>query len=535
MKYQGNFNDKNRFILEVEERMTRLETQPIILSPMDEFNQTLIENLHPPRWKNPQPARRYNLVVIGGGTAGLVTAAGAGLLGGKVALIEQHLLGGDCTNVGCVPSKALIRSSRIAAAVGTASEYGISVPDEVKADFSVVMEQMRKLRSQISSNDSAARFTEEFGVDVFLGKAHFSGKNTIEVAGQKLRFKKAVIATGSHPRIPSIPGLKEAGYLTNENVFSLTENPERLAVIGGGYIGCELAQTFQRLGSKVVLLQRGDQVLKRSDIEVSDIIQEVFAREGIYTVLNADIKRIESEEGKKTVYYDVLGIEEQSTVDEIIVATGRQPNITGLNLEAVGVKSDSKKGIIINDYLQTTNPNIYAVGDVCMESKFTHAADAAARIVVQNALFSPLGIGRKKLSSLIIPSCAYTDPEVAQVGITEAEILQKPEKVKTFYVPLSDIDRACIDRQTDGFAKVHVRHGTDKILGATIVAAHAGEMINQITLAMVGNVGLGTIAKTIYPYPTQSEAIRKTADKYNFTWLKGWVKKLASIWLSWQR
>jgi pyruvate/2-oxoglutarate dehydrogenase complex dihydrolipoamide dehydrogenase (E3) component len=185
--------------------------------------------------------------------------------------------------------------------------------------------------------------------------------------------------------------------------------------------------------------------------------------------------------------------------------------------------------------LQTTNPNIYAVGDVCMQSKFTHAADAAARIVVQNALFSVFGIGRKKLSSLIIPSCAYTDPEVAQVGITETEILQKPEKVKTFYVPLSDIDRACIDRQTDGFAKVHVRHGTDKILGATIVAAHAGEMINQITLAMVANVGLKTIANTIYPYPTQAEVIRKAADKYNFTWLKGWVKKLASIWLSWQR
>jgi pyruvate/2-oxoglutarate dehydrogenase complex dihydrolipoamide dehydrogenase (E3) component len=515
--------------------MTQLENQPITVSPMDEFNQTLVENLHPSHWKNPQPERCYNLVVIGGGTAGLVTAAGAGLLGGKVALIEQNLLGGDCTNVGCVPSKALIRSSRIAAAVGIASEYGISVPENVKADFSVVMEQMRKVRSQISSNDSAVRFQEEFGVDIFLGKAYFSSKNTIDVFGQKLRFKKAVIATGSRPIIPQIEGLETAGYITNENVFSLTELPESLAVIGGGYIGCELAQTFQRLGSKVVLLQRGDQVLKRSDIEVSDIIQEVFAREGIYTVLNADIKRIESENGKKTVYYDVLGIEEQSTVDEIIVAVGRQPNITGLNLEAVGVKSDPKKGIIINDYLQTTNPNIYAVGDVCMQSKFTHAADAAARIVVQNALFSVFGIGRKKLSSLIIPSCAYTDPEVAQVGITETEILQKPEKVKTFYVPLSDIDRACIDRQTDGFAKVHVRHGTDKILGATIVAAHAGEMINQITLAMVANVGLKTIANTIYPYPTQAEVIRKAADKYNFTWLKGWVKKLASIWLSWQR
>lgn len=515
--------------------MTQLENQPVLVPPMDEFNQTLVENLHPTQWKNPQPESCYNLVVIGGGTAGLVTAAGAGLLGGKVALIEKYLLGGDCTNLGCVPSKSLIRSGRIAATVSQASEYGIRVPDGVEVDFSAVMERMRKVRSQISDNDSAERFKEEFGVDVFFGEGSFLSSNTIEVNGQKLRFKKAVIATGSHPNIPQIEGLEEAGYLTNETVFSLTERPERLAIIGGGYIGCELAQTFQRLGSQVSLVERGSKLLKHSEPEVCDLIQEVFSQEKVNVVLNADLLKIVTHNGEKTLIYEVSGMEKSLTVDQILVAVGRQPNIMGLNLEAVGVKSDPHKGIIINDYLQTTNPNIYAVGDVCMQSKFTHAADAAARIVIQNALFSVFGLGRKKLSRLIIPSCVYTAPEVAHVGITEAEIMAKPERVKTFYIPLSDVDRACIDGQTDGFIKVHIRHGTDQILGATIVADHAGEIINQITLAMVGNVGFKTVAQTIYPYPTQSDMIQKAANQYRFTWLKDWVKTLTSLWLRWQR
>jgi pyruvate/2-oxoglutarate dehydrogenase complex dihydrolipoamide dehydrogenase (E3) component len=251
--------------------------------------------------------------------------------------------------------------------------------------------------------------------------------------------------------------------------------------------------------------------------------------------LNSDIQSIQLQNQEKIIHYIVGGIEYDIAVDEIIVATGRSPNINNLNLTAVGVESDNKKGIIINDYLQTTNPNIYAVGDVCMNWKFTHAADAAARIVVQNALFSIVGIGRKKLSSLIMPSCTYTSPEVAQVGITEAEIQQNPAKVESFFISLKDNDRAIIDGETQGFIKVHVRQGSDKILGATIVATHAGEMISQITLAMVGKVGLGKIANTIYPYPTQSEIIRKAADQYNLKWLKGWVKQLAAFWLSLRR
>jgi pyruvate/2-oxoglutarate dehydrogenase complex dihydrolipoamide dehydrogenase (E3) component len=515
--------------------MTSPKPSPINVPPMDEYNQKLVENLHPTNWQNPQPQNCYNLVVIGGGTAGLVTAAGAGLLGAKVALIEKHLLGGDCTNVGCVPSKALIRSSRIAATINHSQEYGINIPEGTTIDFAAVMKRMRKIRSEISNNDSAKRFSEEFGVDIFLGEAQFDSKNTIKVAGNILKFKKAAIATGSHPAIPSIEGLEAAGYLTNETVFSLTQLPPRIAIIGGGYIGCELAQTFQRLGSQVTLLQRGERVLKNSDPEASFKIHQVFADEKIVLVLNTDIQSIQLQNKEKIIHYVVGGIEYDIAVDEIIVATGRTPNIKSLNLTTIGVESDDKKGIIINDYLQTTNPNIYAVGDVCMNWKFTHAADAAARIVVQNALFSIAGIGRKKLSSLIMPSCTYTSPEVAQVGISEAEIQQNPAKVDSFYVSLKDNDRAIIDGETQGFAKIHVRQGSDKILGATIVAPHAGEMISQITLAMVGKVGLSQIANTIYPYPTQSEIIRKAADNYNFKWLKGWVKQLAAFWLSLRR
>jgi pyruvate/2-oxoglutarate dehydrogenase complex dihydrolipoamide dehydrogenase (E3) component len=262
--------------------MTSSKTPPVNVSPMDEYNQKLVENLHPKNWQNPQPQNCYNLVVIGGGTAGLVTAAAAGLLGAKVALIEKHLLGGDCTNVGCVPSKALIRSSRVAAAIKQSQAYGIQIPEGMKIDFAAVMERMRKIRSEISENDSAKRFSEEFGVDVFLGEAQFFSRNTIKVAGETLKFKKAAIATGSHPAIPPIEGLEKAGYLTNKTVFNLTQLPSRIAIIGGGYIGCELAQTFQRLGSQVTVLQRGERVLKKSDPEASFKIHQVFADEKLF-------------------------------------------------------------------------------------------------------------------------------------------------------------------------------------------------------------------------------------------------------------
>jgi len=504
----------------------------VTVPPMDRHNQALVSYVHPPDWQNPVPTGRYNLVVIGAGTAGLVTAAGAAMLGAKVALIEQHLMGGDCTNVGCVPSKAMIRSARAVQAVRQAHQYGVQVPDGVKVDFAQVMERLRQVRAKISKNDSALHFKDKYGVDVFFGRAAFSGADTIMVEGQALRFQKAAIATGSSPAQLPIDGLAEAGCLTNETVFNLTECPQRLAIIGGGYIGCELAQTFQRLGSQVTLLQRGDHILKKSDSEVSDLMQRIFIAEGIDLQLDAQTQRIEQQGDEKVIHYQQGDQAHTVVVDEILVGVGRKPNIEGLGLEQVSVKADPKQGICINDYLQTTNPCIYAVGDCCMRWKFTHAADAAARILIQNALFSVFGIGRRKLSGLTMPWCTYTDPEVAHVGMPAGEVAQR--EGRTFALSLSDVDRAIIDGETDGFAKIHLDGRRDKILGATVVARHAGEMINEITLAMEKGLGLGAIASVIHPYPTQAEVIRKAADDYSFSRFTPFVKKLAATWLRWQ-
>ncbi len=498
--------------------------------PDDKYNQILLSNVYPPDWKNPEPAPRYNLVVIGAGTAGLVTAAGAAGLGAKVALIEKHLLGGDCLNVGCVPSKCLIRSSRAAAEVRNARQFGVSAPGGGEVDFPAVMERLRKLRARISYHDSAKRF-QELGVDVFLGEGRFTGPDTIQVAGKTLRFKKAVLATGARAVHPPIPGLAEVGYLTNETVFWLTERPERFAVIGGGPIGCEMAQAFQRLGSQVTLFHNSSHILNREDADAAEIIQQAFIREGIRLVLEAQIQRVERKEGSKVIHFESKGKEDTVVVDEILVGTGRAPNVEGLNLEVVGVQYSQKDGVLVNDYLQTTNPRIYAAGDICMNWKFTHAADAAARIVIQNALF----FGRKKLSDLIMPWCTYTDPEIAHVGMYEREAQKKGIAVDTFVKRLSEVDRAITDGEEEGFVKIHVKKGTDKILGATIVAAHAGEMISEITLAMVGNIGLKTISSVIHPYPTQAEAIKQLADAYRRTLLTPGVKKLFTKWFAWTR
>lgn len=511
--------------------MAQLEHFPVTVSPMDRYNQILVDNLHPPQWANPEPAPRYHLVVIGGGTAGLVTAGGAGLLGAKVALVEKHLLGGDCTNVGCVPSKAMIRSARAVAEVAQAQEYGVNVPPGTKVNFAAVMERLRRVRAEISRNDSAQRMSEDYDVDVFLGEAQFVDAQTVRVGQKILHFQKAAIATGSRPKSLPIEGLEAAGYLTNETVFSLTERPQRLAIIGGGYIGCELAQTFQRLGSEVTLLQKGDRLLPHADLEAAKLVENALWCDGVNIGFNALTQRVETQNRQKILHYQIGERTASLSVDEILLAVGRVPNVEGLNLEAAGVEFDTKAGIKINSYLQTSNPNIYGVGDVALKAKFTHAADAAARIVVQNALFSVLKVGRKQLSSLTIPSCIYTEPEVAHVGVMPQEVEAHPARYETLYVPLSEVDRAVIDGETDGFAKIYLKRGTDKIAGATLVARQAGEMINTITLAMNYHLGLGAIADTIFPYPTQAEVIRKVADNYNRKRLTGTVKKLASALL----
>ncbi|MCC3504234.1 MULTISPECIES: mercuric reductase [unclassified Microcoleus] len=511
--------------------MSQSKVDRVTVPPMDEYNQKLVSYLHPPDWVNPQPASSYNLVVIGAGPAGLIVAAGAAGLGAKVALIEKHLMGGDCLNVGCVPSKALIRSARAVGDIWNASKFGVNVPNSAEVDFAAVMERLRRIRAGISDVDSVDRYQHKLGVDVFLGSGSFTSNSTIEVAGQTLKFKKAVITTGARALEPQIPGLKEAGYLTNETVFNLTEKPQRLAVIGGGPIGCELAQAFRRLGCKVVLLHKNAQILDKEDVDAATIVQEAFVREDIQLILDSKIDRVEQTNAGKIVYYQSQGKEASVTVDEIIVSVGRSPNVEGLNLETVGVEYDTEKGVFVNDNLQTTNPRIYAAGDICMKHKFTHAADFAARMVIQNTLF----FGRKKLSTLTIPWCTYTSPEVARVGMGDRELQAAGIDVDTFLIPFDTVDRAIIDGEDEGFVKIHVKKGSDKILGATIVARHAGDMISEITLAMVNNIGLGKIASVIHPYPTQAEAIRKAGDAYNRTRLTPFVKNLFNKWLAWTR
>jgi len=500
------------------------------IEPLDAHNKTLLANVHPPAWANPKPAPRYNLVVIGAGTAGLVTAAGAAGLGARVALIERHLMGGDCLNVGCVPSKSLIRSARAIADVRDAARFGVKVPPGIDADFPAAMERLRQIRARISPHDSAARFTA-LGVDVFLGHAAFSGPDAVTVGEHTLRFKRAVIATGARPLRPEIPGLSEAGFLTNETVFNLTKLPRHLAVIGGGPIGCELAQAFRRFGAEVTLFHKHRHLLDREDPDAAAIVQQSFVREGVHLLLSSDVKRVELRNDGKLIHSETNGPPAITVVDAILVSTGRQPNVDGLNLQAVGVEYDPRLGVRVNDRLQTTNPRIYAAGDVCMAWKFTHAADFAARIVIQNTLF----FGRKRLSALTMPRCTYTDPEIAHAGLDEREARERGMATEACLRHFSDVDRAITDGEEEGFVKILVRKGTDQIIGATIVARHAGEMIGEISVAMAAGMGLGKLASIIHPYPTQAEAIRQLGDAFNRTRLTPRVKNLFQRWLAWTR
>ncbi|MCE2976227.1 MAG: mercuric reductase [Pseudanabaena sp. CoA8_M7] len=494
------------------------------IQPTDEYNRDLIANVHPLDWVNPQPETLYDLVVIGAGTAGLVLAAGAsGLgLGLKVALIEKNLMGGDCLNVGCVPSKCVIRSSRVVADMRDAARFGIHPPQNIDVNFAAVMERMRKIRAGISHHDSVARF-QKLGVDVFLGSASFIDGNAITVnnvkSNIKLNFKKAVIATGARASVPQIAGLVEAGYLTNETVFSLTEQPKRLAVIGGGAIGCELAQAFQRLGCEVILLHKNLHLLDREDADAGEILQQVFLREGMNLILDCAIMQVTKTSTGKIIDYQQNGINHQIEVDEVLVGVGRSPNIEGLNLEVVGVEYNQQKGVFVNDYLQTTNPRIFAAGDICMDWKFTHAADAAARIVIKNTLFSPFGLGKSKLSDLVMPWVTYTDPEIAHVGLYAKEAKAQGVETNEIKIPFSAVDRAIYDGETEGFVKILYQCHSDRILGATIVARHAGEMISEITLAIASKQGLNKLSNVIHAYPTQADAIKKAADTYRRTLL----------------
>ncbi len=504
--------------------------KPLIL-PQTEENRFLEENVHPADWENPEPAPCYNLVVIGAGTAGLVCAAVSAGLGAKVALVERHLLGGDCLNYGCVPSKGIIRAARAIHDTRHGAQFGITGGDELTIDFGAAMARMREVRAAIAPHDSARRFRDELGVDVFFGDGCFTGPDTVEVAGKLLRFKRAAVCTGARAAAPPIPGIEETGHLTNETVFALTELPPRLVVIGSGPVGCELAQTFARLGSAVTLLERRSHILSREDRDTAELLQKAFVRDGIRLCLEMKTVGAARRRAEKVVIAERGGETFEIACDAILVGVGRAPNVDGLGLEKAGVTYDPKQGVKVDEQLRTSNPRIFAAGDICFPYRFTHTADALARILIANTLFK----GRQRTSAMVIPWCTYTDPEVAHVGMYEQEAKKKGIAVVTLTVPLDEVDRALLDGETEGFARVHLKKGTDTILGATIVARHAGEMINELTLAMTAGLGLGAIGHTIHPYPTQAEAVKKLADAWNRTRLTPFVKRVLEGWLKWQR
>jgi pyruvate/2-oxoglutarate dehydrogenase complex dihydrolipoamide dehydrogenase (E3) component len=498
------------------------------VTPADEFNRKLVENAHPPDWINPKPAGRYNLVVIGAGTAGLVAAAGAAILGARVALIERHLMGGDCLNYGCVPSKALIRAARAAHAVSEAREFGIET-SPAQIEFADVMRRVRRVRAEIAPHDSVQRFAR-LGVDVFLGQGHFTGKRSLAVEGERLEFSKAVIATGARASIPPIPGLTEAGYLTNETVFSLTALPRRLVVIGGGPIGCELAQAFARLGSQVSLVSDVPALLPKEDAEAAAVLEQQFRREGIDLVLGTKVERVEKSAVGKILIID-QGQGKQTVVgDEILVAAGRTPNVEGLDLEAAGVKYD-QHGVVADDRLRTSNHRIFAAGDISSHFHFTHAAEALGRIALQNALF----FGRKRASNLVIPWCTYTDPEIAHVGLYEKNARTAGIEQETFTLPFADNDRGVVEGDTAGFARVHVGKKDHKLLGATLVSRHAGESIGELVMAIQRKMKVGELGAIIHPYPTEAEIIKRLGDASMRGRLKPWMKQVLIKFFQWRR
>lgn len=495
----------------------------------DGHDQRLAAEVAPRDWVNPTPDGRYNLVVIGAGTAGLVAAAGAAGLGAKVALIERHLMGGDCLNAGCVPSKGLIAAARRAAQVRDAGDFGVHVEGS-RVDFAAVMERMRSLRADIGPHDGAERF-RDLGIDVFRGQGVFTGSHRVEVAGATLDFRKAVIATGARAAAPPIPGLADTPHLTNETLFTLTELPRRLLVLGAGPIGCEMAQSFARFGAEVHVVEMGAHVLMREDADAAAVVQAALLRDGVRLHLSATTTQV-AREGDETV----LTLEEDGRTvelrgDALLVSVGRAPNVDGLGLDAAGVEHDARQGVRVDDTLRTSNRDVFAAGDVASRYKFTHTADFLARIVIRNALFG----GRAKASALTVPWATYTDPEVAHVGLYPADAEERGIAIDTYEQPLSGNDRALLEGETEGFVKVHTRKGKDTIVGATLVGPHAGDLISEVSVAMAAGAGLGTLGNTIHPYPTTADAIRRLGDAYSRTRLTPLVARLMAAWLRWRR
>ncbi|MFZ1444698.1 MAG: FAD-dependent oxidoreductase [Candidatus Dechloromonas phosphoritropha] len=463
-------------------------------------------------WKKPARFER-NIVVIGGGSAGLVTAYIGAAVKAKVTLVEKHKLGGDCLNTGCVPSKALIRSAKLLAQMARSKEFGIASA-RAEFDFATVMERVQSVIKTIEPHDSAKRYSG-LGVDVVAGTAKIVSPWEVEItrddgSRQSLTTRSIVIATGARPFVPPIPGIEQVAYLTSDNLWALRELPKRLVVLGGGPIGCELTQAFARFGSQVSQVEMGPRLLSREDPEVSELVAERFRAEGVAVLVNHRAKEFVIENGEKILIAEHDGKDVRLPFDAVLVAVGRAANLKGYGLEELGVPTG--KTVDTNEFLQTKYPNIYAAGDVAGPFQFTHTAAHQAWYAAVNALFDPLK--KFKADYSVIPWATFIEPEVARVGLNELEAKEKGIAYEVTTYGIDDLDRAIADSVAHGFIKVLTVPGKDKILGVTLVGEHAGDLIAEYVLAMKQGIGLNKILGTIHIYPTLAEANKFVAGNW---------------------
>ncbi len=526
--------------------ISKIESLKGILNPSMIFSFTLLGILplfskwligyfrtrkHLHKYKKP-PKFDYNMVVIGGGSAGLVSAYIASAVKAKVALIEKHKMGGDCLNTGCVPSKAFIRSAKIFNYFRRAGEFGLeSLTPHLQ--FSKVMERVQKVIREIEPHDSIERYSS-LGVECITGEAKILSPYEIEVNGKILTTKNIVVATGARPLVPHIPGIELVKPLTSDNIWNLREQPKKLVVLGGGPIGCELAQSFARLGTDVTLVEMSDRILIREDADVSMVVTDSFRKDGIHFLTSHNALRIESVIVTTKLICEAAGKEVAVEFDQILIALGRRANVTGFGLEQLGVEVSDRGTLIADEYLRTTNfANIYVCGDVTGPYQFTHTAAHQAWYVAVNALFSPFK--SFKVDYTIIPWCTFSDPEVARVGLNEIEAKEKSIEYQVTKYEIDDLDRAIADGEAHGFVKVLTAPGRDKILGVTIVGHHAGDIIAEYVTAMKYGLGLNKILGTIHIYPTLSEANKYAAGVWKKQNAPQFALKMLGKFHAWRR
>ncbi len=467
---------------------------------------------------------RFDIVIIGGGVGGLVTASGAAQLGAKVALIEKAELGGDCLHYGCVPTKRLVKSAKVAHTARRSEDFGIET-GTVTVNFKEVMVGVRRVKDKLGEHDDPKRF-EEMGIRVLIGSGSFVDSGTFEINGERITGRRFLIATGSSPALPDIPGLAESNPLTNITILDLKELPVSMAVMGAGPIAIEYAQVFSRLGTKVTVILRGDHILRKEDRELATALEEILASEGVKILKETVIGRVTTDGSKKELHLKGPQGESTLSVDEILAALGQSPNVSGLGLEKAGVHYDQKRGIRVDDKMETNVKHIFACGDVAGEYKFTHVAEYQAGIVITNALFPLL---KRHADYGVVPWATFTDPELARVGLTEAEAVEKygAQDIKVYRFSFEDVDRAVIDGEARGFIKLVV----DKkkhLLGAHILGPNAGELIHEYVLAMNAKIPITKISQTIHVYPTMSQAVKRASDEYyKEKFFQGWVPKVA--------